>query len=42
MVATARALITAYIQGSGPAPLHQARNAPAPLFPPRRPYPQTI
>ena len=42
MVATARALITAYIQGSGPAPLHQARNAPAPLFPTRRPYPQTI
>ncbi len=42
MVETARALITAYIQGSGPAPLHQARNAPAPLFPTRRPYPQTI
>ena len=42
MVATARALIAAYIQGSGPAPLHQARNAPAPLFPTRRPYPQTI
>lgn len=42
MVETARALITAHLQGAGPAPLHQARNAPAPLFPARRPYPQTL
>lgn len=32
MVEAARSLIVAYVHGSGPAPLHLARNAPAPLF----------
>ena len=36
MVEAARSLIVAYVHGSGPAPLHLARNAPAPLFTARR------
>lgn len=32
MTAAARTLIVAYIRGGGPAPLHYARNVPAPLF----------
>lgn len=38
MVEAARTLILAYIRGSGPAPLHLARNAPAPLFAARRDF----
>ncbi len=42
MVEAARALITAYIRGFGPVPLHLARNAPAPLFAARREFDLTI
>ncbi len=42
MVEAARALILAYIHGSGPAPMHLARNAPAPLFAVRREFDLTI
>ena len=42
MVEAARTLITAYIRGSGPAPLHLARNAPAPLFAARREFDVTL
>ncbi len=42
MVETARTLITAYVHGSGPAPLHLARNAPAPLFASRREFDLTL
>ena len=42
MVEAARTLIVAYIHGSGPAPLHLARNAPAPLFAARREFDLTI
>ncbi len=42
MVEAARLLILAYIRGSGPAPLHLARNAPAPLFAARREFDLTI
>ncbi len=38
MVEAARSLILAYVRGSGPAPLHIARNAPAPLFAARREF----
>ena len=38
MVEAARSLIAAYVHGSGPAPLHLARNAPAPLFAARRKF----
>ena len=38
MVEAARTLIVAYVHGSGPAPLHLARNAPAPLFASRRQF----
>ena len=37
MTEAARTLIVAYIRGGGPAPLHYARNVPAPLFAARRP-----
>ena len=37
MTEAARTLILAYIRGGGPAPLHYARNVPAPLFAARRP-----
>ena len=37
MTEAARTLIVAYIRGGGPAPLHYARNIPAPLFAARRP-----
>lgn len=36
MTEAARTLIVAYIRGGGPAPLHYARNVPAPLFAARR------
>ena len=42
MVEAARTLIVAYIHGSGPAPLHLARNAPAPLFAARQEFDLTI
>ena len=42
MVESARSLIVAYIRGSGPGPLHMARNAPAPLFAARRRFDLTI
>ena len=42
MVEAARALIVAYVHGSGSAPLHLARNAPAPLFTSRRKFDLTI
>ena len=42
MVEAARTLIVAYMHGSGPAPLHLARNAPAPLFAARREFDLTI
>ncbi len=42
MVEAARTLVQAYIHGSGPAPLHLARNAPAPLFAARRQFDLTI
>ena len=42
MVEAARALIVAYVHGSGPAPLHFARNAPAPLFAARRKFGLTL
>ena len=42
MVEAARALIVAYVRGSGPALLHLARNAPAPLFGARRKFDLTI
>ena len=42
MVEAARALIVAYVHGSGPAPLHLARNAPAPLFAARRNFDLTL
>ena len=42
MVEAARTLITAYVHGSGPAPLHLARNAPAPLFAARREFDLTV
>ena len=42
MVEAARTLINAYVHGSGPAPLHLARNAPAPLFAARREFDLTI
>ena len=42
MVEAARSLILAYVHGSGPAPLHIARNAPAPLFANRREFDLTI
>ncbi len=42
MVEAARALIVAYVHGSGPALLHLARNAPAPLFGARRKFDLTI
>ena len=38
MVEAARTLILAYVKGSGPAPLHLARNAPASLFAARRQF----
>ena len=37
MTEAARTLILAYLRGAGPAPLHYARNVPAPLFAARRP-----
>ena len=42
MVEAARTLIAAYVHGSGPAPLHLARNAPAPLFAARRDFDLTL
>lgn len=36
MTEAARTLIVAYLRGGGPAPLHYARNVPAPLFAARR------
>lgn len=42
MVEAARTLIVAYVHGSGPAPLHLARNAPAPLFAARREFDLTL
>ena len=42
MVEAARTLVLAYIRGSGPAPLHLARNAPAPLFAARREFDLTM
>ena len=42
MVEAARTLIVAYVHGSGPAPLHLARNAPAPLFAARREFDLTV
>ena len=42
MVEAARTLIKAYVYGSGPAPLHLTRNAPAPLFAARREFDLTI
>lgn len=42
MVEAARALIVAYVHGSGPALLHLARNAPAPLFGALRKFDLTI
>ena len=42
MVEAARSLIVAHVRGSGPAPLHLARNAPAPLFAARREFDLTI
>ena len=42
MVEAARALIVAYVHGSGPALLHLARNAPAPLFAARREFDLTL
>ena len=42
MVEAARALIVSYVRGSGPAPLHLARNAPAPLFTARQKFDLTI
>ena len=38
MVEAARTLITQYISGSGPGPLHLVRNAPAPLMASRRSF----
>ena len=38
MVEAAKTLILAYVKGSGPPPLHLARNAPAPLFAARRKF----
>ena len=38
MVEAARSLITQYVNGSGPGPLHIVRNAPAPLFASRRKF----
>ena len=42
MVEAARFIIKAYVRGSGPAPLHLARNRPAPLFAARREFDLTI
>lgn len=42
MVEAARTLIVAYVHGSGPAPLHLVRNAPAPLFAARWEFDLTI
>ncbi len=42
MVEAARVLIVAYVHGSGPGPLHLARNAPAPLFASQREFELTI
>ena len=42
MVEAARTLIVAYVHGSGPAPLHLARNAPAPLFAAQRQFDLTV
>ena len=42
MVEAARSIIKAYVRGSGPAPLHLARNRPAPLFAARREFDLTI
>ena len=42
MVEAARTLITGYVRGAGPAPLHLVRNAPAPLFAARRQFDITL
>ena len=42
MVEAGRRLIVGYIRGSGPAPLHLVRNAPAPLFAARRRFDLTV
>ena len=42
MVEATRKLIVAYVHGSGPSPLHIARNAPASLFAARRKFDLTI
>ena len=42
MVEAARTLIASYVHGSGPVPLHLARNAPAPLFASQREFDLTV